>query len=239
MSSSGSSIGGSPEGSRTSLDPVDGGPREEDFTDLLSSEKLKVLETNDQIKELQTVLRDCKTTRSDFVFYADRLIRLMVEEGLNGLQTYQKTIRTPTGCEYEGQWFEKMNCAVSILRSGEVMEKGLRDCCRSIRIGKILIRRDQETRKPRVYYAKFPPQIEKRQILLLHPVLESGATVLTALRVLKEHGVKEEKIQLVTLFATPRAVRNVLTEFSDITLLTSEVHPCCPSSFGQKYFGSD
>ena len=58
MSSSGSSIGGSPEGSRTSLDPVDGGPREEDFTDLLSSEKLKVLETNDQIKELQTVLRD-------------------------------------------------------------------------------------------------------------------------------------------------------------------------------------
>ena len=68
---------------------------------------------------------------------------------------------------------------------------------------------------------------------------ESGATVLTALRVLKEHGVKEEKIQLVTLFATPRAVRNVLTEFSDITLLTSEVHPCCPSSFGQKYFGSD
>ena len=36
------------------------------------------------------------------------------------------------------------------LVTGEVMEKGLRDCCRSIRIGKILIRRDQETRKPRV-----------------------------------------------------------------------------------------
>ena len=24
-----------------------------------------------------------------------------------------------TGCNYEGEWFEKMNCAVSILRSGE------------------------------------------------------------------------------------------------------------------------
>ncbi len=54
---------------------------------------------------------------------------------------------------------------------GEAMEKGLRDCCHSMRIGKILIRRDQESRQPRVYYAKFPPQIDKRQILLLLPVL--------------------------------------------------------------------
>ena len=30
------------------------------------------------------------------------------------------------------------------------MEKGLRECCRSMRIGKILIRRDQETKLPRV-----------------------------------------------------------------------------------------
>jgi len=57
------------------------------------------------------------------------------------------------------------------LVAGEAMEKVLRNCCRSIRIGKILIRRDQESRKPRVYYAKFPPQIEKRKVLLLLPVL--------------------------------------------------------------------
>ena len=36
------------------------------------------------------------------------------------------------------------------LVAGEAMEKVLRNCCRSIRIGKILIRRDQESRKPRV-----------------------------------------------------------------------------------------
>lgn len=32
------------------------------------------------------------------------------------------------------------------------MEKGLRDCCRSMRIGKILIRRDQDTKLPKVLY---------------------------------------------------------------------------------------
>ena len=29
------------------------------------------------------------------------------------------------------------------------MEKGLRECCRSMRIGKILIQRDQDTREPK------------------------------------------------------------------------------------------
>lgn len=46
---------------------------------------------------------------------------------------------TPNGVEYKGLAFQKGSCGVSIIRSGEAMEQGLRDCCRSIRIGKILI----------------------------------------------------------------------------------------------------
>lgn len=75
-------------------------------------------------------------------------IRLVVEEGLNCLPSFKQVVTTPTGkvirmlvqkgstyccvkppestcashftgCEYEGEWFEKNNCAVSILRSGK------------------------------------------------------------------------------------------------------------------------
>ena len=46
---------------------------------------------------------------------------------------------TPNGEKYNGLAFQKGSCGVSIIRSGEAMEQGLRDCCRSIRIGKILI----------------------------------------------------------------------------------------------------
>ena len=46
---------------------------------------------------------------------------------------------TPNGEKYSGLAFQKGSCGVSIIRSGEAMEQGLRDCCRSIRIGKILI----------------------------------------------------------------------------------------------------
>lgn len=51
------------------------------------------------------------------------------------------------------------------------MEQGLRDCCRSIRIGKILIQSDEETQKAKVYYAKFPPDVYRRKVLLMYPIL--------------------------------------------------------------------
>ena len=68
---------------------------------------------------------------------------------------------------------------------------------------------------------------------------ETGATVKTAITVLKEHGVQEKNIFLVTLFSTPRAAVRVLTQYLNITMLTSEVHEDSPSHFSQKYFGSD
>ena len=51
------------------------------------------------------------------------------------------------------------------------MEQGLRDCCRSIRIGKILIQSDEETHEAKVYYAKFPQDIHKRKVLLMYPIM--------------------------------------------------------------------
>ena len=63
---------------------------------------------------------------------------------------------TPTGKPYKGLAYQKGNCGVSIVRSGEAMEKALQDCCRSMRIGKILVDSDTETHEARVIFAKFP-----------------------------------------------------------------------------------
>lgn len=62
-----------------------------------------------------------------------------------------KSVKTPTGSEYQGIDFKGRICGVSIMRAGEAMEQGLRDCCRSVRIGKILIQRDEETHQPKVW----------------------------------------------------------------------------------------
>lgn len=74
------------------------------------------------------------------------------------------------GATYEGVGFEGHICGVSILRAGEVssyarrhglqvlelgqaMEAGLREVCRSVRIGKILIQRVGSLLRRRAPYA--------------------------------------------------------------------------------------
>ena len=120
------------------------------------------------------MIRDKNTGRGDFIFHANRIIRLLVEEGLNHLPVIERTVTTPVGRSYSGVKFEGKICGVSIMRAGEAMEQGLRDCCRSVRIGKILIQRDDETAKAKLFYVKLPEDIAHRWVLLLDPMFATG-----------------------------------------------------------------
>lgn len=67
------------------------------------------------------------------------------------------------------------------------MERGLRDCCRALRIGKILITASEEfgqVSEPRVVYAKLPPGIESRKILLMYPTLSKLVQLISSLHYL-------------------------------------------------------
>ena len=49
-----------------------------------------------------------------------------------------------------------------------------KECCRSIRIGKILIQStDGESKKSSVVYAKFPNDVNSRKILLMYPIISN------------------------------------------------------------------
>jgi uracil phosphoribosyltransferase len=50
-------------------------------------------------------------------------------------------ITTPLGDVFTGVGFQGKIAGVSIMRAGEAMEAGLRECARSVRLGKILIQR--------------------------------------------------------------------------------------------------
>ena len=126
------------------------------------------------MEQAYRIIRNKNTARADFIFYSNRIIRLLVEEGLNHLPTISHTVMTPIGHEYVGLQFQGKICGVSIMRAGESFESGLRDCCRSVRIGKILIQRDEETSRPKLFYDKLPDDISKRWVLLLDPMLATG-----------------------------------------------------------------
>lgn len=124
---------------------------------------------------LDRIIRNRNTARGDFIFYSNRIIRLLVEEGLNHLPVVEHAVTTPIGRPYSGLMFQGKICGVSIMRAGEAMEQGLRDCCRSVRIGKLLIQRDEETALPKLFYDKLPEDIADRWVLLLDPMFATGA----------------------------------------------------------------
>ncbi|KAF8590318.1 PRTase-like protein [Ramaria rubella] len=173
-----------------------------------------------QLEALYTIIRDKKTSRGDFIFYTDRIIRLLVEEGLNHLPVIPRTVETPTGATYEGVGFEGRICGVSILRAGEAMEAGLREVCRSVRIGKILIQRDEETTQPKLFYSKFPQDIASRYVLLLDPMLATGGSAIKAVEVLLAEGVPEERIIFVNLISAPEGLKNFCTRFPMLRVIT-------------------
>ncbi|KAF9468772.1 armadillo/beta-catenin/plakoglobin [Collybia nuda] len=178
------------------------------------------LQQTAQLEALYTIIRDKNTSRGDFLFYSDRIIRLLVEEGLNHLPVVKRTVETPTGTTYDGVGFEGKICGVSILRAGEAMEAGLREVCRSVRIGKILIQRDEETALPKLFYSKFPQDIASRYVLLLDPMLATGGSAMKAVEVLIENGVPEERIIFINLIASPEGLTTFCARYPTLRVIT-------------------
>eukprot|EP00047_Mylnosiga_fluctuans_P018171 m.67921 g.67921 ORF g.67921 m.67921 type:complete len:208 (+) comp7472_c0_seq3:34-657(+) len=201
--------------------------------------QLRLLAQTDNTRSIQTILHNTTTSKSDFEFHANRLIRLVVEEGLDKLPLSDAAIVTPTGESFAGKKFTQGICGVTIMQSGSAMEHGLRECCKSIHIGHILIQHDESHAHPQVYYAKLPDDAGKRLILLLSPIIYSGQTTIKAIEVLQEFGVPESSIRILNLFATPSGVKSVIDKHPNIQIVSSEVSEyCCSMHFESRYFGT-
>ncbi|GAA5842446.1 hypothetical protein JCM3766R1_004418 [Sporobolomyces carnicolor] len=200
------------------------------------------LQRTGQLAALFTIIRDTNTHRGDFVFYADRICRLLIEEGLNHLPVVDKCL------EYSGVGFEGKICGVSIMRAGEAMEAGLRECCRAVRIGKILIQRDEETAQAKLFYAKLPDDIASRYCLLLDPMLATGGSAIKAVEVLIDHGVPQERIIFLNLVSCPEGLRAMHDAYPKIKIVTAWVDEKLNEQkyivpglgdFGDRYFTSN
>ncbi|XP_044503350.1 uridine kinase-like protein 1, chloroplastic isoform X3 [Mangifera indica] len=206
-----------------------------------------VIQSTFQIRGMHTLIRDREISKHDFVFYSDRLIRLVVEHGLGHLPFTEKQVVTPTGSFYTGVDFCKKLCGVSIVRSGESMENALRACCKGIKIGKFLIHRDGDNGK-QLIYEKLPKDISERHVLLLDPVLATGNSANQAIELLIQKGVPESRIIFLNLISAPEGIHCVCKRFPSMKIVTSEIDVGLNEEFrvipgmgefGDRYFGTD
>eukprot|EP01013_Petalomonas_cantuscygni_P022789 TRINITY_DN44100_c0_g1_i1.p1 TRINITY_DN44100_c0_g1~~TRINITY_DN44100_c0_g1_i1.p1 ORF type:complete len:501 (-),score=123.10 TRINITY_DN44100_c0_g1_i1:619-2121(-) len=207
-----------------------------------------------QIKHVLTILRDRSTTLTDFVFYADRLTRIVLEHALGVVSStagaaVESDIITPTGECYRGVSAlpDSRLAAVSVVRGGEAMEPGLRAVSPAVPIGKILfgdnpspatdvgvsgaaaalqaVDEDGEHSFHQSRYVKLPLDIKTRTVLLLDPVVARGKQVASAIRELVERGVDAKDLVVVCLIANQVGIRRILRLYPEVTIVAAEVDP--------------
>eukprot|EP01102_Stenamoeba_stenopodia_P009038 TRINITY_DN264_c0_g1_i1.p1 TRINITY_DN264_c0_g1~~TRINITY_DN264_c0_g1_i1.p1 ORF type:complete len:131 (-),score=40.16 TRINITY_DN264_c0_g1_i1:86-478(-) len=127
------------------------------------------------------------------------------------------------------------------------MENGLREVLKDVKIGKILIQRDEQTAAPTLYFSKLPTDIAERYVLLLDPMLATGGSCIKAIEVLMENGVLEERIIFVNLIAAPEGVIALTKRFPNIKIITTALDEKLNSlkyiipgigDFGDLYYGT-
>ncbi|XP_076181006.1 uridine-cytidine kinase-like 1 isoform X1 [Ptiloglossa arizonensis] len=210
---------------------------------------LHLLPDTPQIKGLHTFIRNSVTQRDEFIFYSKRLIRLVIEYALSLLPFKDVTVETPQGVWYQGKRGATDNiCGVSILRAGETMEQAVRDVCKDIRIGKILIQTNQQTEEPELYYLRLPKDIKDYKVILMDATVATGAAAIMAIRVLLDHDVAEENVLLVSLLMAEPGVHSIAYAFPRVKIVTSALDPMINEkfyvlpgigNFGDRYFGTE
>ncbi|XUL90063.1 uracil phosphoribosyltransferase [Streptomyces galilaeus] len=214
---------------------------------MTTGHNVHLLPQTDQLRAIHTIIRDRDCPREDFVFYSRRVIRLLLEAGLDLLPFTKKDVTTPVGTAFHGLEFATKICAVPVIRAGEAMEGELRYVHPGIRIGKILIQRDKQTKLPHLYYQHLPADIAERHVLLLEPMLATAGSAIAAVDVLRDAGVPENHIIMINFLSSPEGLRRVATERPHVRIVTSAIEDrlnehafMIPGigDFGDRFFGT-
>lgn len=88
----------------------------------------------------------------------------------------------------------------------------------------MLIQSNIRTGEPELHFLVLPDDIDKHEaVLLLDAQMSSGGSALMAVQVLVDHGVRADRIVLVTYSAGRMGLHRLTTAFPDITVVVSNV----------------
>jgi uracil phosphoribosyltransferase len=176
-------------------------------------------------KALFSAMRNKNTSSVDFVKFAKRSMRILAEDALAEFNTQTVEIETPCG-PFQGTAMMDPTkiCAVSIIRSGDALLEVVRECEPAIKVGKILIQRDEThpDKIPKLFYSKMPPGVSQNHVLLCDPMLATGGSAVMALTVLvNDYKVDPSSIVFANMICCPEGLVAVATAFPQIKIVTA------------------
>jgi uracil phosphoribosyltransferase len=166
-----------------------------------------------------TLIRDKRTSFSDFRKYVNKLAVLLASEASIELAVRRKKIETPLASFTGSEAYEEV-VLVPVLRAGLGLVDGFTELFPDAKVGHIGVYRDEKTLKPVKYYFKFPRVKAGRNVIvfILDPMLATGGSIIHSVSELRKHGVK--KIVVISLVSAPEGIKAVRKHYKALKIYT-------------------
>lgn len=168
------------------------------------------------IQHKLTLLRDKNTGSKDFRELVSEIATLMCYEATRDLPLKEVEIETPVAKAVTKVIAGRKLAFVPILRAGLGMVDGVLSLVPAARVGHIGLYRDPETLEPVEYYAKFPEDIEEREVIVVDPMLATGGSAIDAIKMIKRRNVK--KIKFMCIIAAPEGLKALSETHPDVQI---------------------
>ena len=186
---------------------------------------MNVIELNHPlVKHKLSILRNKKTGTKEFRELVSELSTMLCYEALKDAPLEDIEVETPL-CITKGKRLNEDNYAfVPILRAGTGMLDGLINIIPNAKIGHIGLYRNEETLKPVKYYYKVPKNIDKREVIVLDPMLATGGSGADAISMLKSSGAKN--IKFLCIIASPEGIKKINEVHPDVKIYCASIDEC-------------
>jgi|SRR5690625_1223767 len=173
------------------------------------------------IQHKLTYIRDKNTKTKDFRQLVEEVSMMMAYEITRDVPLKEVTVETPVSSADGQQIAGRMLGVVPILRAGIGMVDGILRLHPTAKVGHIGLYRDPETLEPVEYYVKLPTDVEKRQLIVIDPMLATGGTAGAAISLLKKRGCTG--IKFMCIVAAPEGVDVLRRLHPDVDIYVAAV----------------
>lgn len=167
------------------------------------------------------ILRDINTGTKEFRELVTEISTILVYEAMRDAKLEEATIETPLEKMETGKLNEDNYAIVPILRAGMGMVDGILNVIPNAKIGHIGLYRNEETFQPVEYYYKMPDGIDKREVLVIDPMLATGGSASATISRLKQDGVT--KIKMLCIVAAPQGIKTLEEDHPDVKIFCATV----------------
>ncbi|WP_423190526.1 uracil phosphoribosyltransferase [Alkalibacterium sp. f15] len=169
------------------------------------------------------MIRKKETGSKEFRELVQEVSSLMAYEMTRSLPLKEIEIETPVSKTKSYVLSGKNIAIIPLMRAGLGMVNGILNMIPVAKVGHVGLYRDPETLEAVEYYAKFPKDIDKREIFIVDPMLATGGTAIAAIQALVERNAKN--INFICLIASPEGISAVQNAFPDVQIYTAAIDP--------------